>query len=60
MNALSKKDAHPMPSVDEMINTMGRSRFITTMDLTKGHWVVPVWEKDREIIVFKLPSFFTN
>ena len=49
-----------MSRVDEMIDTMGRARFITTMDLNNEHWVVPLWEKDHEIIVFNLLSGFTN
>jgi len=36
LNAISKCDAYPMPRVDEMIQRIGKARFITTLDLTKG------------------------
>ena len=31
-----------MPRVDERIDWLGRVRFISTLDLTKGYWQVPV------------------
>ena len=37
LNSLSRVDAYPMPRVDEMIDRMGKAKFISTLDLTKGY-----------------------
>ena len=44
---LSKVDPYPMPRVDDLIDQVGKSPCITTLDLTKGYWQVPVTEADR-------------
>ena len=42
LNGVSETDAYPLPRVDEVIDRLGKSCFITTMDLTRGYWQVPV------------------
>ena len=42
LNGVSKMDAYPMPRIDELIDRLGKSCFISTMDLTRGYWQVPV------------------
>lgn len=55
LNSVSKTDAYPMPRVDEMIDRMGRAKFISTLDLTTGYWQVPVREEDRSKTAFVTP-----
>ena len=50
LNGLSKVDPYPMPHVDKLIDGVGQSPFITTLDLTKGYWQIPVAEMDGEKI----------
>ena len=49
LNEVSEFDAYPMPRVDEWIERLGPARYLTTLDLTKGYWQVPLtqtaWEK---------------
>ena len=49
LNEVSVFDAYPMPRIDELIERLGPARFISTLDLTKGYWQVPLtklsWEK---------------
>ena len=52
LNSVSTMDAYPMPRVDDMIDQIGGTKFISTLDLTKGYWQVPVAEKDREKSAF--------
>lgn len=47
LNAVSEGDAYPMPSIDELIDKLGKSCYITTIDLTRGYWQVPVAKEDR-------------
>ena len=35
LNDVSEFDAYPMPRVDDLIDSLGHARFITTLDLTK-------------------------
>ena len=55
LNSVSTMDAYPMPRVDDMIDQIGGAKFISTLDLTKGYWQVPVAEKDREKTAFSTP-----
>ena len=42
LNGLSEGDAYPMPRVDELIDRVGKTKFISALDLTHGYWQVPV------------------
>uniref|UniRef100_A0A1X7T3B8 Reverse transcriptase domain-containing protein n=1 Tax=Amphimedon queenslandica TaxID=400682 RepID=A0A1X7T3B8_AMPQE len=55
LNQVTKFDAYPMPRVEELLDTIGDAEFITTLDLAKGYWQVPVNEKDREKTAFTSP-----
>ena len=55
LNAVSRFDAYPMPRIDDLIERIGRARYITTLDLCKGYWQVPLEEKSREYTAFQTP-----
>ncbi|KAI2654644.1 Transposon Ty3-I Gag-Pol polyprotein [Labeo rohita] len=42
LNAHSKFDAYPMPRVHDLLEKIGRAQYITTLDLCKGYWQVPL------------------
>ncbi|CAM4606505.1 unnamed protein product, partial [Caretta caretta] len=42
LNAITVSDAYPMPRPDELLDKLGGARYLTTMDLTKGYWQVPL------------------
>ena len=42
LNAVSLSDAYPMPRVEDLIDGLGRAKFITNLDLSRGYWQVPV------------------
>jgi len=48
LNNIYNFDTYPMPRVDELIEPLGKSRYITTLDLTKGYWQVPLAPAARE------------
>ncbi len=37
LNEVSEFDGYPMPRVDELLDRLGRARYISTLDLTKGY-----------------------
>ena len=55
LNGVLASDAYPMPRVDELIDRCGQSKFITTLDLTKGYWQVPLSERARHKTTFATP-----
>ena len=55
LNAVSKSDAYPMPRIDDLIDRVGNANYITTLDLTKGYWQVPVAVKDQPKTAFTTP-----
>ena len=55
LNQVSETDAYPMPRIDDLIDRVGSSTFISTMDLTRGYWQVPVAKEDRPKTAFATP-----
>ena len=55
LNAVSQTDAYPMPRIDDLIDRLGKAKYITTLDLTRGYWQVPVAEEDQPKTAFATP-----
>ncbi|KAI2645011.1 Transposon Ty3-I Gag-Pol polyprotein [Labeo rohita] len=49
LNEVSEFDGYPMPRVDELLDRLGRARYITTLDLTKGYWQWPLAVPDSPL-----------
>ncbi|MGH0172760.1 UNVERIFIED_CONTAM: hypothetical protein FKN15_063695 [Acipenser sinensis] len=56
VNAISKFDAYPMPRVDELLDRLGGARLISTLDLTKGYWQIPLTQSSQEKTAFSTPD----
>ncbi|CAM4684191.1 unnamed protein product, partial [Lepidochelys kempii] len=52
LNALTHPDNYPMPRTDELLEKLGWAQFISTLDLTKGYWQVPLDESAKERSAF--------
>lgn len=55
LNAVSKFDAYPMPHIDDLLQRIEKASYITTLDLCKGYWQVPLEQKSREYTTFRTP-----
>ena len=55
LNRIAKFDAYPMPRIDEIIDRLGGARYISTLDLTRGYWQVPLAEDSIEKSAFTTP-----
>lgn len=55
LNQVTKADPYPIPRVEERIDRLGRARYISALDLTKGYWQVPVAEDSQHKTTFITP-----
>lgn len=55
LNSVSKFDPYPMPRVDELVENLGKAKYLTTLDLCKGYWQVPLTPESKEMTAFKTP-----
>ena len=60
LNQVSVSDAYPMPRVDDLINHVGKSTYISTLDLTRGYWQVSVARRTTPRQPFPLHLDSTN
>lgn len=56
LNAVSAFDPYPMPRVDELIERLGKAKYLTTLDLCKGYWQVPLTDAAKNLTAFRVPS----
>lgn len=56
VNVVSTLDAYPLPRVNELIERLGDAQYISTLDLTKGYWQVPLREADQKKTSFSTPE----
>ena len=54
VNSVTKKDAHPMPRVDDILDQLGGSHYFGTLDLASGYWQVLLKEEDMEKTAFSV------
>ena len=52
LNAITRKDAYPIPRIDDTLDTLSGACWFSTLDMVSGYWQVEVGEKDREINCF--------
>lgn len=40
LNRVTKKDIHPLPQIDDILDTLAQANYFTTLDLSAGYWQV--------------------
>ena len=56
VNNLSKTDTFPIPRMDDCIDKIRNSIYITKFDLLKGFWHIPLTDRAKEISAFVTPD----
>ena len=52
LNEVTRKDAYPLPNIEDSLATLAGSKIFSTLDLLSGYWQVGIMEKDREKTAF--------
>ena len=52
VNAVTQKDAYPIPRVDDTLDTLSDSTWFSTIDLKSGYWQVEMAPEDKEKTAF--------
>jgi hypothetical protein len=55
INEFTKKDAYPIPRIDDTFDTLHGARYVSCVDLTSVYWQVELQEEDKEKTVFATP-----
>ena len=56
VNDKTKSDSFPIPRIADCIDQIGKAKFVSTFDMLKGYWQVPLTQRAREISAFVTPS----
>ena len=52
LNDVTKKDAYPLPRIDDCLDCLSGARCFSTLDLQSGYWQLDVQEEDRPKTAF--------
>ena len=56
VNDKTKSDSFPIPRIADCIDQIGNAKFVSTFDMLKGYWQVPLTQRACEISAFVTPS----
>eukprot|EP00731_Ephydatia_muelleri_P003081 Em0001g3081a len=48
VNDVTKKDVHPIPRIDDTLDTLAGAQWFSTIDLASGYWQVEMDPSDKE------------
>ena len=48
VNGATIKDAHPLPRIDDALESLHGDKFFSTLNLKSGYWQIPIREQDKE------------
>lgn len=47
LNAITEKDAYPIPRIDETLNQLAGCKWFSTLDLHSGYWQIEMEPKEK-------------
>lgn len=56
LNSVTKRDAYNLPYISEILDNLRDARFLTSLDLSKAFWQIPIAEEDRDKTAFYVPG----
>ena len=55
VNQVTVRDSYPLPLIEDLLDNVGNAKFISTMDLTKGYYQIPLTDRAKTISAFITP-----
>ncbi|KAG1941111.1 interleukin-1 receptor accessory protein-like 1-A [Pimephales promelas] len=52
LNDVTRKDAYPLPRIDDALDSLAHAQWFSTLDLASGYWQVEVDPKDKHKTAF--------
>lgn len=52
INAITKKDAYPLPRIDQTLDALATAKLFSSLDLTSGYWQIELDSESREKSAF--------
>ena len=56
LNSLTKRDAHPLPRIDDCLDALAGATWFCTLDLSAGYWQIAMAPQDKEKTAFSTPG----
>lgn len=55
LNSITKDQTYPIPHIEERLEQVSSANFISTLDLVRGYWQVPLTERASRLAAFISP-----
>ena len=52
VNAMTKKDVHPLPKIDDILDNLSGTKYFSTLNLYSGYWQIQLDLETREKSAF--------
>jgi len=52
LNKVTKRISHPLPLIDDILASLGKARYFTTLDMISGYWQIPMSKSSKELTAF--------
>lgn len=56
LNELTKHDSYPLPRIDSILSSLSGAKFISSIDLRKSFWQIPLEIRSKEKPAFSIPG----
>lgn len=56
LNSVTIKDAYNLPYISEILDNLRDARFLSSIDLSKAFWQIPIAKEDRKKTAFYVPG----
>lgn len=56
LNSVTLRDSYPLPRIDAILNRLRDSSYLSSLDLTKAFWQIPLEESSRPKTAFTVPG----